>query len=46
MLHIKLMETEHGVPCKHIVCPYTHTQPVGQVKNKTNLNVVMLQIIL
>ena len=29
MLHIKLKATERRAPCKHILCSYTHPQPVG-----------------
>ena len=32
MLDIKLKGMEHSVPCKHIFCPYTHSQPVGWTK--------------
>ena len=32
MLHIKFKGMEHKAPCKHIVCSYTHPQPVGGSK--------------
>ena len=32
ILHFKLKGMEHIAQCKHIVCPYTHPQPVCQVK--------------
>ena len=34
---------EHRAPCKHIFCPYTHTQPQGGTKTFF-LTVVMLHI--
>ena len=27
--HIKLQEMEHGTPCTHIFCPYSHPRPLG-----------------
>ena len=29
MLHIKLKGMDHRAPCKHIFCPYKHSQPQG-----------------
>ena len=34
MLSIKLKGMEHRASCKHIFCPYTHSQPVGWIKRK------------
>ena len=31
MLHIKLKGMEHRAPYEHIICPYSHPQPVGRV---------------
>ena len=29
-LHIKLMRMERRAPCKHILCSYSHTRPLGR----------------
>ena len=46
MLHIKLKEIEHRAQRNHIVCPCTHTRPLGLgQKAKTSfLKVLMLHI--
>ena len=37
MLHFKLKGMEHGVPCKHILCPYTHPRPLRLGQNCLNI---------
>ena len=40
MLHIKFKGMDHRAPCKHIVCPFTHTQsPDGVKRSKHFLSV-------
>ena len=38
MLHIKLKETEHRTPWKHIFCSYTHPKPLGVWSKGQNIS--------